>query len=297
MINVHNRLAILFAVALSTATCTRTVPQGTQDNAGEGGQASTTTVQGAQEQITVTAHTAPFSSGPCREGTVLVEGDFCPRVEQVCLRWVDNLGVKSPPPGPHTTGRCGEFRKPSRCLSAAVENKRFCIDVYEYPNVPGTVPQSWMSWESASVELQSLGKRLCTKSEWTFACESPEIHPYPYGDGYHRDRTACNFDNPIPKNLDTFAAKSREDKTGTRLEALLVPSGAKERCVSPFGVRDLVGNIDEWVVNESGQPHKSALVGGHVFGFRNACRPMTDAHGEKFNWYETGTRGCSEVTQ
>lgn len=218
---------------------------------------------------------------------VLVEGDYCPEVEQVCLRWVDAKGHPTKPPVSGKTGRCKEFRRPTRCLSTQNERKRFCIDTYEYPNVKGSPPLSWMSWQSAKTTCESQDKRLCKRSEWTFACEGPAMHPYPYGDGYVRDRTACNFDNDssfVNVNEDT-----REKRT---LDVFLMPSGQNSRCVSPFGVYDQVGNIDESVVNETHVPYESGLMGGHVFGVRNACRPMTEVHNETFVWYETGFRCC-----
>jgi len=119
------------------------------------------------------------------------------------------------------------------------------------------------------------------------------MHPFPYGDGYHRDSHACNIDNPI--DVDVFAARNPGSPTSRLLDALLAPSGSRDRCVSPFGVHDMVGNIDEFVVNETGQPHRSALAGGHVFGVRNACRPLTLKHDESFAWYETGARCCSDT--
>lgn len=212
---------------------------------------------------------------------VLVEGEYCPDVEQECLQWVDATGAASKPPPPGTTGRCGTWKYPSTCKSAKTVHKKFYIDVYEYPNIAGVRPQSWMTWHDVKRACESQGKRLCTRSEWTFACEGQEMKPYPYGDGYHRDRTACNIDNATPKGVDVFQSKAPHD-------AMLVPAGSMPRCVSPFGVYDMVGNIDEQVINESGVPYRSGLMSGHVFGVRNACRPMTEAHNEDFGWYETG---------
>lgn len=220
---------------------------------------------------------------------VEVEGDYCPNVDEVCLRWVGIHGETVPAVG--QSGRCAEFKRPSRCLGTKV-HKRYCIDAYEWPNVVGERPKSWMSWYDAKRELEAAGKRLCTRSEWTMACEGTDVQPYPYGDGYHRDRTACNFDNPLPHGLDVFNAKRPNDPTARALDALLVKSGEMERCVSPWGVHDQIGNLDEWIVNETGKPYVSGLVSGHVFGVRNRCRAMTDSHGPTFSWYETGTRGC-----
>lgn len=247
----------------------------------------------------------------CPAGMIEVEGEYCPNLEEVCLEWVDATGkaTKAAIPKPGGGGRCGTFKKPSVCRGKTI-HKSFCIDRFEYPNVEGQVPQSWMTWETVKLSCEADGKRLCTKSEWTFSCEGPEGHPYPYGDGYHRDRTSCNTDNPMPEDpnseinpktgkraqLDVFKATSHEKPTAKVLDDMLVPSGSKPLCVSPYGVHDQVGNIDEQVVNETGRPYASGLVGGHVFGVRNACRPMTEAHNEEFAWYETGGRCCSDTT-
>lgn len=249
---------------------------------------------------------AALPKAPCPGGMVEVDGEYCPNVEEVCLRWVGIHGQTiEPPGGKFPTGRCGEFKFPTRCLSKQTVHKHFCIDEYEYPNVEGQVPQSWMDWYDVKNACEAEGKRLCTKSEWTFSCEGPDIQPYPYGDGYHRDTTACNFDNMLPPGpndtkLSVFNATSPKTATAQILESLLVPSGAMARCVSPFGVHDQVGNLDEFVNNtplhehQKSAPYVSGLVGGHVFGVRNNCRAMTDGHNEWFGWYETGGRCCSD---
>lgn len=246
-----------------------------------------------KETLTAASYSLDASTR-CPKGMAFVDGEYCPEVEQVCLRWVDATGVPTEPPVPPMTGRCGEWRYPSRCKTATV-HKSFCIDVYEYPNVAGVKPQSWMTWRDVKRACEGQGKRLCTRSEWTFSCEGPEMKPYPYGDGYHRDRTSCNTDNPVPKDVDVFKSTAPHDAMSQKLDAMLVPAGSMPNCVSPFGVYDMVGNIDEQIVNESGRPYASGLMSGHVFGVRNACRPMTDAHNEDFGWYETGGRCCGDV--
>jgi Sulfatase-modifying factor enzyme 1 len=217
-----------------------------------------------------------------------IDGDYCPVVEQICLQWVDINGKNTDPP--KGSGRCGVFKSPSKCMSKTVK-KHFKIDRYEYPNKKGAIPQDWMTWHDAKNACEAQGKRLCTRSEWTLACEGPKMQPYPYGDGYHRDTTSCNTDNHVG-TLDVFKSGHPGDDMSQQLRAFLTPSGSKKNCVSPYGVYDQVGNIDEEVVNETGRPYKSGLMGGHVFGVRNACRPMTDGHAETFSWYETGFRCC-----
>ena len=58
----------------------------------------------------------------------------------------------------------------------------------------------------------------------------------------------------------------------------------------------MTGNVDEWVLNESGKPHKSGLKGGYWGPVRDRCRPMTTAHDENFEFYQIGFRCCSGPT-
>jgi formylglycine-generating enzyme len=227
----------------------------------------------------------------CPSGMVEVQGNYCQAVQQECLQWVDSNGVPTDPPI-NTSGRCGKWKDPVKCLTKPI-SKHFCIDQYEYPNQKGQIPQDWMSWYDVKSACESNGKRMCTRSEWTFAAEGPNMHPYPFGDGFHRDRTICNFDNHA--KVDVFKSTNKNTPEAIVLHDMLVPSGSKPDCVSGWGVHDMSGNIDEWVINESHDPYVSGLMGGHVFGVRNASRPMTDAHGPGFLWYETGGRCCKDT--
>lgn len=224
----------------------------------------------------------------CPADMVEIDGDYCPSVDQICLQWVDSNGNSTEPPV-NTSGRCGVWKNPVKCLSKKV-SKHFCIDKYEYPNKEGQIPQDWMTWYDVKKSCELEGKKMCTRSEWTFAAEGPNMHPYPYGDGFHRDKSICNFDNH--PGIDVFKATNRNTSEAIQLHNMLVPSGSQTQCVSEWGVHDMPGNVDEFVINESGRPYVSGLMGGHVFGVRNASRPMTDAHGPDFSWYETGGRCC-----
>lgn len=211
---------------------------------------------------------------PCGENQALVDGNYCPDAIIKC---------KTPSSGQGVT-ICMEYA-PTSCASSERKHLRFCMDKYEYPNEPGALPVSWKSWYEAKSMCESKGKRLCKDYEWTFACEGPEIKPYPYGDGLHRDHQACN------------TARKWKDYTKTPKDELYQgePSGSRQSCVSPFGVYDMPGNVDEWAVSSSGKPYPSVLKGGHASFVRNACRPATDGHGPTFSLYETGFRCCSEA--
>lgn len=226
------------------------------------------------------------TSGACPDNMVEVEGDYCPEVEQSCLRYIDPEGV--------FPRRCAEFAPTTKCLSKTTK-KHFCIDRFEYPNKQGENPVVMKTWYDARDACSGQGKRLCGDSEWTVACEGQERLPYPYG--YDRNSEACNIDKPHPdvneKALGSADPKVRDAEAKRLWQG--EPSGSRPSCVSPYGVFDMTGNVDEWVVNESGTPFKSGLKGGYWGPVRDRCRPMTTVHAEGFSFYQIGFRCCSDV--
>jgi formylglycine-generating enzyme len=219
----------------------------------------------------------------CPENSVEVVGDYCPLLEQKCMRWLD----------PEMKLRCAEFETTSRCL-AKTQKKHFCIDRFEYPNKVGEKPLVLKSWHEAAASCKSEGKRLCRDSEWTLACEGQERLPYPYG--YARNAEACNIDKPHPEvDERALANPATRLAEAARLDQRS-PSGAHEACVSPYGVFDMAGNVDEWVVNESNYPYQSGSKGGYWGPVRTRCRPMTTAHYELFSFYQLGFRCCADAT-
>jgi hypothetical protein len=238
---------------------------------------------GARAKTSATPAPSPLeTTGACPAGMLEVEGDYCPYIEQKCLRWLD----------PETKMRCAEFAPTSKCASNT-SHKKFCIDRFEYPNKPGEKPVIMKTWYEARDTCKSLGKRLCGESEWTLACEGQERLPYPYG--YQRNAEACNIDKPHPDVNEKALADARTRDAEVERLWQGEPSGSREACVSPYGVHDMTGNVDEWVVNESGKPYQSGLKGGYWGPVRTRCRPMTTAHGEDFSFYQIGFRCCSDT--
>ena len=125
------------------------------------------------------------------------------------------------------------------------------------------------------------------------AAEGQQRLPYPYG--LERSADACNIDKPHPAanekalaNPKTRAAEIARLWQGER-------SGSRAQCKSAFGVFDMTGNVDEWVVNEDGVPFQSALKGGYWGPVRDGCRPMTTAHDAEFSFYQVGFRCCEDA--
>ena len=231
---------------------------------------------------------SPETPSPCPADMVDVNGDWCPWMEQFCLRPVD--------PKHPENDRCAEFGPNGRCMGTQL-HKHFCVDRFEWPNQAGVKPVVAIDWVSAREACAGAGKRLCTESEWTLACEGQERLPYPYG--YSRNPEACNIDKPyiVPDEAKWSDPRTRSGELA-RLDQR-DPSGARNSCVSPYGVFDMTGNVDEWVVNEGGReterPYVSGLKGGYWGPVRDRCRPMTTDHNPTYQYYQIGFRCCADA--
>lgn len=258
---------------LSVAACTREPPRKLQI------EPSTTiafaTLPPAPEAKASPA--PPASAAACPAGMALVEGDYCPDVEEKCLEWMD------PPASRYHEFRCAKYA-PSVCKSKARVHMRYCIDVTERREEGSEMPRHFMSWTSSKKLCESEGGRLCKESEWIFACEGEEMRPYPYG--WERDSTACNVD--ISENI---------GRPG-RLVDHRAPVASNPKCASPFGVQDLAGNLEEWVQADNGKKMgwKEVLKGSWWIPSRHACRQFQVGHNDVYNGAETGTRCCHEAS-
>jgi len=211
------------------------------------------------------------AANPCPADMVLVTGKYCPKPKQECLRWMD-------PPGPYRDYRCAEYKEPAVC-TVDREDKRFCIDREEYVAPGETLPLANQSWTTAGKVCEAQGKRLCLESEWQFACEGEEMRPYPYG--FRRDSKACNID------------RSDLGNSGQGLSDLRAPVASYPGCMSPFGVHNMSGNIEEWSTLDEGKaPQRSSMKGAWWLPGKNTCRAATLGHGEVYFGKQVGVRCC-----
>jgi formylglycine-generating enzyme len=224
----------------------------------------------------------------CPAGMLLVDGEYCGEVEHKCKKsWFDKSNKKVV---------CEEFEPWSKCTGEKTK-KRYCIDAYTWPNEKGARPEVMNRFHQAELKCAAVGKRLCTESEWTMACEGPRQLPFPYG--YVRDAKKCHgdleWDSPDMKKV-----AARDPDELARLWRG-VRNGSQPECVSEYGVADLPGNVDEVVASESfGKPgyqgkYESVNTGGPWYkGVRNQCRPKIYTHDEGFYYYYLGFRCCAE---
>lgn len=213
---------------------------------------------------------------PCPRQMVLVEGAYCEEVQHHCRRWLDDPNL------PYA--RCGDYQPPAKCLGPR-RNLRFCIDRYEYTEPGEKLPLNQQSFVRAQKICQNDDKRLCQEQEWNFACEGEQMRPYPYG--WSR-APVCNQDRDDLYERSAGRQVLKDNRNS---------AGANPRCVSPFGVYDLVGNLDE-PVQRTGvlqYPFRNALKGGWWMAARNRCRPATTAHDDHYQGIQVGARCCRDA--
>ena len=111
---------------------------------------------------------------------------------------------------------------------------KFCMDIYEWPNKKKEYPVRNITYEESKIECEKIGKRLCTQTEMTAACQGgKKDNTYPYGKKYVDDY--CNtYGN---RHIDNALAKS----------------GEFPECVSRYGIYDMSGNISEWTSSQDGK--------------------------------------------
>ncbi len=252
--------------------------------------APTATTEPAAPPTNVAAATnqTPAPPAACPAGMQLIDGDYCTEVEHKCKKsWFDKSNKKVV---------CEEFEPIATCVGQRVK-KRYCVDTYEWPNQKGVRPEVMNRFHQAQIKCASVGKRMCTESEWNFACEGPEMKPFPHG--FVRDAAKCNgdhlWDDPNMKKV----AKRDADELARLWHG--VPSGSQPNCISDFGVADMPANTDEVVASEQPKNSRHAKfdsvhTGGPWYkGVRNQCRPKVYTHDEDFYYYFLSFRCCAEA--
>ncbi len=124
----------------------------------------------------------------------------------------------------------------------------FHIDKYEYPNREGQYPQRGVTFAEAERLCAEAGKRLCTAAEWRRACAGPGgANRYGYAD--HLVPNICRVEIDLPAGH-TSLTNAGEDPVDRPQEGGVTASGSYWDCRTPEGVHDLVGNLEEWVLDD-----------------------------------------------
>ena len=117
------------------------------------------------------------------------------------------------------------------------------MDIYEYPNQRGALPQITANWFEAHALCEARQMRLCSSFEWINACEGPEGRIY--------SSTDDPEDFPEEFGLRFCNTEKSDLLVGVDVEFSTVgPSGSFPNCTSSdVGAYDLTGNAFEWTMD------------------------------------------------
>lgn len=163
-------------------------------------------------------------------------------------------------------------------------------------------PQPYISRVQAAQACQAAGKRLCTRREWTRACQGKSGRRYSYG--HHEQRGTCNVrkDHLMPKVFGPDGRRWKYDEHFNSSLMAIIPgflekTAERTSCVSDEGVHDMVGNLHEWVSGIVDQDLVDELEGHDV---PRREQPWTEGNGIFMGgFFSTGTEhgpGCAFIT-
>lgn len=225
----------------------------------------------------------PGPSPLCPNDMRLVQGEHHDVVAQLCRDPRDDSG----------TSHCYRYHEGLSVLDGPVSQLRVCMDQFEAPNQRGARPLVLQSFDAAVKWCERRGKRMCSEQEWELACEGDERRPWAYG--WSVNTKLCNSGKGWKQvDFEAFGKTLEDAKRETERLWQGALSGRYKTCVSPFGIFDLMGNVEEWVRSRHTRQHAGALMGGFWAKPWTGCRGTNDAHGTNFAFYETGFRCCKD---
>lgn len=235
----------------------------------------------AAQPVTIGAGAA---SPYCPADMRLVEGVHYDNMAHVCT--APKADVKDT--------HCFAYADDISVMEGPATRIRACMDRYEAPNQRRAKPMVMASYVSATRWCAKRGKRMCSEQEWELACEGPQHQPLAYG--WRVDVKLCNSNKQwMQVDFDAFGKTREEAEEESNRLWQGAASGQYTTCVSPFGIFDMMGNVEEWVTSRDTRRHPGSLMGGFWAKPWTGCRGTNDAHEPTFTFYETGFRCCKDA--
>ena len=124
-------------------------------------------------------------------------------------------------------------------------------------------PVRYVGIEDSRAYCKWAGKRLLNEVEWVYSADGGDSRKYPWGDEW--DSSA------VPK-VDN--GRDPTTKIGTRMREPDLVNAHDDKGASPFGVKDLVGNLHEWTNEFVDDRTRRAVVRGGSY-----YQPLGDTTG------------------
>lgn len=157
-----------------------------------------------------------------------------------------------------------------RCIDAGV-CRSIPPDCRRYA-APSRSPAQCLTWDNAKTYCEWLGKRLPTSAEWELAARGPDGgHDYPWGNKWHEDWANWCDGRDCDGSIDGYAGAA--------------PIDAFPRNVSPYGVRNMAGNVVEWTSTLSTIKPNMYILRGGCYRPNNGMAQPTDG---LLSWREIG---------
>jgi gamma-glutamyl hercynylcysteine S-oxide synthase len=136
------------------------------------------------------------------------------------------------------------------CHADEPRDTRHTRSTVDDPRCAGDHPATGVSWYDAVAYAAWCGKRLPTEDEWERAARGDDHRRYPWGEGFRADRvrglhTVTSVDGGADPDRQEWL-RLLQDLRVDALPALTGPVGHHAGDESPFGQRDLCGNVWEW---------------------------------------------------
>jgi hypothetical protein len=125
----------------------------------------------------------------------------------------------------------------------------------------GNHPAVAVTWWSAYAFARAQSKRLPTSLEWEAAARGFDGRLFPWGDEVDLSVVNC-ADSWSDHPLITYEAWREERDRGRLADALPGPVDAHPGNTSPFGVRELGGNVWEWTATMLQDQNQAVVCGG-----------------------------------
>jgi formylglycine-generating enzyme required for sulfatase activity len=157
----------------------------------------------------------------------------------------------------------GEWDHPDMPAEVSHRPWRERLRVQDYFDDPAYTdhPAICISWWSAYAFSRFEGKRLPTSTEWEAAARGADGRLFPWGDDIDLEAVNC-ADAYSDGPLVTYEAWLREHDQGRLHGAFTRPVHAYERNRSPFGIRQMVGNVWEYTATVLPERGEAVICGG-----------------------------------